>query len=982
MRGFKFWLLLFLLPSALTAQSFMPNPDWRFDNFNSQNHFISRETTGLTADHHGYIWASSRGVQRFDGFKTADYSSFEQGNNALKDNYTDLIADSTGRIWASSAGLCYYNETAGKFIYVQPEGKPDLSYAYALSFQKNTLWFVCDYGLAKLDLHALKIALTSLKTVSDPLCTYRLNDSTLLVTSREKVYLYNIKTDTYSAKTLTYDHMLLKVFAVVKRGADIFLGTTGGLFAFNNSGDASLVCPATRGMIVSDMLFLPQDKGRRYLFLATDGQGIQVYDIALKKIAFSYMHDDANPYSLPNNIISRFFADKNGHLWISTNSGISMLDVTNQQLKMRFLNKKNVGEYSITKIARDAYDSTKVWMSADNRGMICMDWLTKRTDRVFGLGGEFNKIVDFVQVAKDKWLIITQKKVIEWNPRTGILVQKKLPVPDSLSLLYNIRKLILSNPATCFITSNRGLFKYDLSRHLISAVPQNNRKKVNDPLQYDLLSGFCEQGVLWIASRNGLFSYNIDKNVTTIYREAGDAHDYFFFSAAKGPGSQVICASRNGVAIFDRQKSNFKIIRTIAGFYKPYCTSVVSKNNMLWIGTEAGILNYDLVTHTSSRAEPESLLTQIFLTSPISFLGNEFVVGFRNGYAYFTPDLKNNYMPSDPMIEQVSVNNRPVRRASVFSHSENSLNIAFTAFLYTDPDHINFRYRLKNADDKWQYTQGQRDANYAQLPPGSYSFYVQSGINGIWNPHLAAFHFVIAPPYWATWWFRVLFLVAIAVGLYMLYRYRINHLLAIERIRERIASDFHDDIGAALSSISIFSEVADTQLEEQVPREQTREIIRHIAHQSQSMLDAMDDIIWAVNPQNDHFVDLAVRMREFAIPLLEAKDIKFDIDISEDLLNLRIAMQARKNIFLIFKESINNLLKHSGCAAIRVSLAKSSGWLELQISDNGKGFDTDAPHNRNGLKNMQKRAAEINGELKISSVKGKGTATRLRVNTI
>jgi signal transduction histidine kinase len=224
--------------------------------------------------------------------------------------------------------------------------------------------------------------------------------------------------------------------------------------------------------------------------------------------------------------------------------------------------------------------------------------------------------------------------------------------------------------------------------------------------------------------------------------------------------------------------------------------------------------------------------------------------------------------------------------------------------------------------------------------------------------------------------------LVIATALYGLYRYRIKNLLAIQRIREKIAADFHDDIGSALSSISIFSEVADTQLEEKLPHEQTREIINHISFYSRTMLDAMDDIIWAVNPRNDHFNDLAVRMREFAIPLLEAKNIHFDIHIDENILNARIKMEARKNVFLVFKECINNIIKHSGCSAMKLSVTKLNSQLELVITDNGKGFDINAPSTRNGLKNMKKRAEEINGAITITSSPGEGTVTRLLINIV
>jgi ligand-binding sensor domain-containing protein len=986
MARFGYVILLFI-PFSLSGQSFTPNPDWRFENFNSQNHFISSEIINIAIDKKGYIWTSGSGIQRFDGYKTLNFNSFEPENGGLKSNNTDVAVDNYGRVWINSAGICYYDDAQEKFIYVQPDPKRKINGAGFMAIHGDFLWFVGEYGLTKLNVRSLEISYTSLKYVDNPLGNFFIDDNTLLVSSREKVYIYNIKNDTYTTNTFIYKHSLLKVFAVATKDKTIFLGTTRGLFTLNNLKDISPVSNGT-GDIVEDLLFMPQDKEKKYLFIAKEGNGLFVYNTEKKKMEFAYVHDDNNPYSLLNNIISRLLADKDGKLWIATGSGISMLDVTNQQWKMRFMDKIN-----INKIARDKYDSTRVWMSSYTNGMICMNWRTKQVQKIYDLDPEMHDIYDFAQVAPNKWLLVTPQKIMEWSPQSGIYFREKVFIPDSISLRYNINRIIMADANTCFITTALGLFKYDLSTHKITPVSVYNRgDKKADPLQYLLLDGFNDHGTLWITSRGGLFSYNIAKNETKIYRGKGDRSDYFFNNIASAPNNRIVCADVSGINIFNRDTKNFEIIHTIGRLQRPVCVSVLSVGKKVWIGSEAGILNYDLDTHKFEKAEHENPLMQISPGSQFSFIGSDIVMGYPNGYVYFTPGPEKSLAPSDPVIERVFVNNQPILRQygsadgpkkTIFRYSENSINIAFTAFLFTDPNYIKFRYRLKGADPKWQYAQDQRSANYAQLEPGDYTFYVQSGNKaGSWNNHLASFSFVIMPPYWETWWFRGLLVLLLAFILYRLYLYRIKNILAIERIRERIASDFHDDIGSALSSISIFSEVADKQLKQQAPPEQTREIISHISLQARTMLDAMDDIIWMVNPQNDHFNDLAVRMREYAIPLLEARNIQFDIHIQENVLSSPIKMGTRKNIFLIFKECINNILKHADCSAMKVEVNKLNNQVELVISDNGKGFDIDAPSSRNGLKNMQKRAAEINGTIKVTTGPCNGTITRLLVNII
>jgi len=984
-RKTLFSLFFLVAPLYFFGQGFTPDPDWRFETFNGQNHFISNEINNVVIDRNGYIWTSSSGIQRFDGYKTANFNSFEQGNQGLKSNSTDVIADNAGRIWVNSAGLCYYDDEESRFIYVNPDPKRPINGLDYMIIKGNNMWYVGDYGLTEIDLKSLKTKYTSLKTVGNPLGNFFIDDSTLLVSSREKVYIYNIKRNTYVAKTFLYNHSLLKIFAVEKSGAAIFLGTNHGLFTLNNLNTLSLVSSGAGE--VDDLLFMPQDKEKKYLFAATNGNGILVYNTSDEKMAYRYVHDDNNPYSLPNNVVSKMYADKAGRLWLATGEGVSMLDIRNQQWKMRLVDKAN-----ISKITVDRYDTAKVWISSYTQGMMCINWKTKQVERVFNADPQMSDVCDFVQLSKNKWLLAAPRKIMEWDMQSGAITPKKMPVSDSINLVYNISNLVVAENNTCFITTTFGLFKYDMVTHRIDPVATlNNAKRGADPLQYILLSGFYDRGILWAASRNGLFSYNEATNQTIIYRGQGAPSDYFFFDICLAPGHRVLCPSSSGLTIFNQDVKKFTIVKSLANLSRPICISARSVNNDAWIGTEDGILTYNLDTRQSARAEQENQRMQRSPGSPFFVINHQIVRGYPSGYIYFTPDRRKTFMPSDPVIESVSVNNQPIPAAGShpglqkarFNHTENSINIAFTAFLYNDPNYINFRYKLKGGDAGWHYPEDQRTANFAQLEPGDYTFYVQSGNkNGIWNKNMASFSFIIQPPYWATWWFRVLVAVLIAFVLYRFYLYRIKNILAIQRIREKIASDFHDDIGSALSSISIFSDVANKQLQQELPREKTREIVDRISYHSHAMLDAMDDIVWAVNPKNDNFKNLAVRMNEFAIPLLEAKNIQFDINIMPDMLNSRIKMESRKNLFLIFKECVNNSVKHSGCTAMTVTVQRSNNQVELSISDNGKGFDPDTPTSRNGVKNMQKRAAEINGLLQINTSPGKGTTTTLSVNII
>lgn len=992
MRRSVFIIWLFV-PLCLFAQEFTPNPDWRFENFNNQNHFVSRSIETIAMDKYGYIWASSRGVQRFDGYHMLDFNRFEQTNGALRDNSASLIADPTGRIWVTSGGLCYYDDAHGRFVYVEADKSHPVTNAFALCILGNNLWFKSDYGLTRLNLHTLKISFTSLKDVPNPLCTYAIDDNTLLVADRERVFIYNIKKDTYTATTLLHNHALIKIFNVIKGRDVIYLGANTGLYTIKNVSHLNALSTPVSNVAIGGMIFMPDDKEKKYLFVATEGKGLLVYNTIKNKVEFAFTHNDGDVYSLPDNVLSNLYLDRTGRLWIGAATGLSMLDRSVQQWKIHFLNKENSGEGHITRIARDKYDTSRIWLSCHYGGMVSVDWKTQKIEHVYNHGDALHDVLDFVQLSRTDWLLVTTNQVAHWNPTKGVTSTQLLPVPDSLSTMCIIRRIIKVNGRICYITSNKGLFKYNIVKHQISAVSVcAPNAKPRDALKLDLLKGFYEEGRLWIASRNGLFTYDVGTGKSQVFSGPGVSSDYFFIDAAEGPDNTVICSGIDGVDIYDPKTGRFSIFNTIDSLYKPSCENVMYFGHKLWIATEAGLISYDFATKRFSKPEHEPAQLEMAPTSPFVIINNCIVTGFANRYAIFNPDKQLAQSPSDPVIENISVNNRSVSQhyvqqespeGLVFNHRDNSINIGFTSFLYSDPNNIKFRYKLSGSNEKWQNANGERSANFAQLSPGDYTFYVQCGNrNGVWNSHLASVAFTIEPPYWATWWFRLLVLTAVIYLLYQLYRYRIKNLLAIERIREKIASDFHDDIGSALSSISIFSEVADKQLEQHAPAEKTREIIGHISAQSRAMLDAMDDIVWAVNPQNDHINDLAVRMREFAIPLLEARNIHFDISIPKKILSTKIKMSARKNIFMIFKECINNILKHSACTAMRVSVVRHNNQLELIIRDNGKGFNKDTPSLRNGMKNMEKRAEEIDAAIEVITQPGRGTTVKLRVDTI
>jgi signal transduction histidine kinase len=207
------------------------------------------------------------------------------------------------------------------------------------------------------------------------------------------------------------------------------------------------------------------------------------------------------------------------------------------------------------------------------------------------------------------------------------------------------------------------------------------------------------------------------------------------------------------------------------------------------------------------------------------------------------------------------------------------------------------------------------------------------------------------------------------------YLYRKQHKKRLESIRNRIATDLHDDMGSTLSSIRIFSDVAKKQIEEVKP--ETVQLLDRISNNATTLSENMQDIIWTIRSDNDTLEDLVSRMREFGLRVCDAKHIQFNIHVSQSFKASKLSLEQRRNLYLIFREALNNAVKYAESSQIDLILNLKRRFLKMELNDNGKGFEPGTIKRGNGLNNLEKRAKEIGGQIEIKSQPGKGTCINL-----
>jgi signal transduction histidine kinase len=248
--------------------------------------------------------------------------------------------------------------------------------------------------------------------------------------------------------------------------------------------------------------------------------------------------------------------------------------------------------------------------------------------------------------------------------------------------------------------------------------------------------------------------------------------------------------------------------------------------------------------------------------------------------------------------------------------------------------------------------------------------------DGTLSPTPATVTFTILPPIWQRWWFLVLAAMVVGFVAYFIYRVRVARLIEMERVRRRIATDLHDEIGSNLSLIAMIGEVANRH----VPPDDSQMAgwLSLMASTSRETVDSMSDIVWAVNPQKDSLSDLTQRMRRVADDNFTARNITFQFSAPGRETDIKLGAETRREIFKIFKESVNNIVRHAECSQAAIEFQVEAGWLVLKLSDNGKGFDPDRASEGNGLMSMHRRAKNLGGELDVISQPGSGTTVILR----
>jgi len=1010
----------------------------QIENISTRQGLSNNNTWSLLQDSRGFIWiATNYGLNRYDGYNFKVYNYDPTDSNSIYPGWNfSLLEDKNGLIWfsTSSHGFYSFDPHTEKFTryYHKPEDPNSLAgeiHGGNITIDSSgQLWICTSAGLNSFDPVKKKFELFKHKTgdqsslSSDYISWVCADDENNIwtITSGNTLDVFSISGKKVTARFAIGSEGMPgnknkpALYSVFKgRNGNIWIGSEeNGLYGYNvktKTWKHFFNEPGNMSSLKNNGFNSCYEDEAGNLLIGLVNYGLYYYEIASGKFYFSDQIKTG---------VNSIIKNRDGKIWMATsNEGIYTLDPANKQIGIikRYQEKNNSLKSNM--ISSFYPFQKKEFLIYGENGVYLFNTASKTLQpfKIIDNGQDiFNNNITW-KITKDNknnFWFCTLNGLVKYDPRTKIHRYFRYNENDSNSLSASSAVgIVEDNKGKIWVTTfGGGLDLYDpLSKTFKAHKASNKGNSVSTNYLQEMLK--ASTGIIYIGSwHGGLIQFNPATETFKIFRHQSSnpntiSNDITWPLYEDKNGFIWIGTVGGGLNVFDPSKELFRTFTMKDELPSNAVVSMIDDNDdKIWMGTYNGLACCKLPQNPFDKNVKIIFrnydISDGLPSNDLNFLGaykdEEGILYFSTstaGFFYFnTREWQDNQFSPPVYITGFNLMNKPVTAADPGSvlkapveftkelklnYKQNILSFSFVALNFIHPEKNQYAYMLENYDKDWIITDASRRfANYTNLVPGNYVFKVKASNNdGHWNNTPAEIKIIITPPFWQTLWFRVLVAMAVIAALYLFYRYRIGQILLLQRIRNKIATDLHDDIGSTLNSISVFSEVAK---KDSGKRDKA---LQMIGESSRKIVDSMSDIVWSINPDNDSFDKIIFRMRSLSYNLLKAKKIECSFSADENLSGIKLPMEIRRNFFLIFKEALNNLVKYSQAAHASILISREHRSITCIVRDDGVGFDNTLEYAGNGLGNMKKRAEEIDAVLSIESVIGKGTSIELNLKT-
>ncbi len=1007
-------LSLFLISCILFSTRIHAQSGSIFYHVTTEQGLASNRCNDILQDSEGYYWvATEDGLSRFDGRSCKNYRKNAQDSSSLSNNLCyNLLEDKLGNIWISTyQGINRYNKKTGTFTrYNLSNAKISASYnniVRSVDMDNDGNIWVAAGGLwcfnvsrqswtffenNRDDIHSIPAG-----PVVQVAFDNQLNGIWMLTGQRFAFYDI-VQKKFFSGREHTPKWTLLKDTGIInftiEEGKGIWFSThmnNGGLFFYHLGQNQVIKKLPLNGNGLRKMSM--DNTGKLWLhFFVRKTYILDTKTNTIDSSFLSNIHDQSALSDETNNL----YIDKAGCYWIASGTGIEIYNPAVQKITIASI--KHSGKLTDEKFEiRDILqkDSAGYFVATTNGIYTYELGQQLKVMKLPYLGSpHIDKM--YLNGNKELWLA-TKNKIYRYSITSNQL--KEIKTVDS-----KVQSIFSAPNGLIYVaTWTKGLFVFGQDGSLRQHITAGVAGKLQDNwIICAILSR--DRKYIWIGYNGGkgfskyclkdgsIIHYSV--NVSLPESRAVNTINYI---TEQDASSVWLCTHGGGLLLYNTTNNTIKSYNSNQGLQSDFVFQAeLDRQKNLWISTPKEIF--------FKAADKENIVrTGIQLPELNNDVLQNIFTGPKNSYFFFRKDKMvqikaDNFFSSEYPFKllltvvslgqrEMIINNLADNKIEA-NYMDNDISIEFSLLRPNTDVQPLYSYKLEAVDKEWINAENRNFVKYANLVPGKYIFMAKA-VDPLTGKEFLSKKIIITiqPPWWQTTWFRLLLLLFSIALLYTTVRIyirsklqkqkqKLEKQLAIQLERERITADLHDDVGATLSSMHIYGDLANTVWDTQP--QQSKEMVGKISLQAKELMNRMSDIVWSLKSPGEEKNSFTGRLKNYSADLLTSKNIVTVFTIDEALVAKVINPLARKNILLIAKEAINNIAKYSEANEATIAFNKQEEEVVLTIHDNGKGFNKSLVSNGNGLGNIEQRCKQLNGNYTIDTSEGRGVTITCR----
>jgi signal transduction histidine kinase/ligand-binding sensor domain-containing protein len=1017
-QKYKIIFLIFLL-IAINTCSYGQLTNKQYNSYTIANGLADNNIKAIVQDKYGYIWAATEnGLNRFDGLTFSSFP-FSKNNIPLPGNdITDIqLRDSNNLMVVTTQGLSILNlNTLKNENIIIPNGSN--KYSYKVNYLRqllinpinNDFFLTTKSGFYHFNKNnELIFRYDDYKAEESDVAmgfgtfTYWLNEENIIIRGQKGIYEYNCTKKALKKNDDNNSNFLLsKYHNQLKNGDFLVLQPAKGKFVlFYHKSDTVLyidevnklatfskipISPVTTLFTWRSKLFKVNDTT-----LLITGKFNGLYNLKLNPNNGKLQLDTNVLFA--NKKCNTFFIDKNKKYWIGFDDELKTEKTSKINLQL------NATELTIVQQNKR---SDVLQLAVTNEHIYTANSISGGLYQFNKITLEYEKTIPFNFIPYGNKSLLTIEK---WNNDTllcgtdaGLYLfsQKKdkaqvVNLPKWNVAHYWVSNIFLDSKKNMWIAGSfdRGCYVWKPNTKL----PQWFAVDKNTATTLKQIYHFAEdtKGNIWLAG-NGAARFNVVKDkidiVITSFTAQPNSKTAIEAIACDENGGTWMAYGTEGLLHYNITTQQKTLYTIQNGLLNNSIQHLKYYDGYIWITTKNGINKINSITKKIvTVCSLKDLNYKVISSSKLVFdsITATFFCGVGSSIFKFQPENKNyiNNLPNlfveNIIFDGDSILWYPPQTINV-SWSNRNISLTFNAINFEDAAYQKYSYRTINGTvSNWILLNEQRKIVFNKLNTGKTVIEIKVfSTQNEGAEKIIQFIVYVKAPFWKTIWFYLLCIFLIGAVVYNIYKYKQKQLKKIVLLKENISKDLHDEVGATLSGISMYSHLIKANIERQelVDAQKSITVIQKSATE---MVTKLNDIVWLLKTTDGTLEELFTKIYEFAQEIGSTKQLKVVLEKKGNFNTIKCAVGVRKNIFLFCKEAINNAVKYSNASLLIIHILVVDGFLKISIIDDGFGFDMDEIKKGNGLSNMQKRADEINAVLNINTKPWGGCTISLKI---